>query len=265
VLFRSCRDVISKSAGRSAPTWMAMQYRYMPPVRRLLEEITKGSAGSPQMMAIREHRFPFLKKIGDWNRFNIRTGGTLVEKCCHYWDLMRLALQSDPVRVFASAATDVNHLDEKYDGKTPDIIDNAFVIVEFENGTRGMLDLCMFSEGAHWQEVITLTGSKARLDASMPGPSRFTSDGKERLSQFSISDRASKEVTFEDIVIDEEIMRAGDHNGSTYFQHEKFLKILQTGAGEPEVTLEDGLWAVRVGEAAEISARTGQSVLLANI
>lgn len=262
---KNCRDVISKSANRSAPTWMAMQYRYMPPVRRLLEEAAKGSAGSAQMMAIREHRLPFLHKIGDWNRFNIRTGGTLVEKCCHYWDLMRCALKSDPVRVFASAAIDVNHLDEKYEGKIPDIIDNAYVIVEFENGTRGMLDLCMFGEGSHWQEVIALTGSKARLDACMPGPSRFTSDGKERLSQFSISDRASKEVTCEDIIIDEKIMKAGDHNGSTYFQHEKFLKILQSGTGEPEVTLEDGLWAVRVGEAAELSAQSGQSVLLADI
>lgn len=262
---KDCRDVISIASNRTAPIWMAMQYRYMPSVARLLEEIAKGTAGPAQMMAIREHRLPFLPKIGDWNRFNIRTGGTLVEKCCHYWDLMRHALQSDPVRVFASAAMDINHLNERYDGKQPDIIDNAFVIVEFENGTRGMLDLCMFGDGAKWQEIISVTGPKARLDALMPGPSRFTEDGKERLSQFSISDRATKYVTSEDILIDEEIMRAGDHNGSTYFQHEKFLKILQTGVGEPEVTLEDGLWAVLVGEAAEHSAQTGQSVLLADI
>ena len=38
---------------------------------------------------------------------------------------MRLVIQSEPVKVYASGNQDVNHLDEKYDGKTPDIIDNA--------------------------------------------------------------------------------------------------------------------------------------------
>jgi myo-inositol 2-dehydrogenase / D-chiro-inositol 1-dehydrogenase len=54
------------------------------------------------MLTIREHRFPFLEKVGDWNRFNRNTGGTLVEKCCHFFDLMRLILRDDPVRVMAS-------------------------------------------------------------------------------------------------------------------------------------------------------------------
>jgi myo-inositol 2-dehydrogenase/D-chiro-inositol 1-dehydrogenase len=52
-----------------------------------------GSAtGGIRMLTIREHRFPFLPKVGDWNRFNRNTGGTLVEKCCHFFDLMRLIL-----------------------------------------------------------------------------------------------------------------------------------------------------------------------------
>ena len=146
-----CREIITKSQTRTAPIWVAMEYRYMPPMQRLIAEVTRGTAGNLRMMAIREHRFPFLEKIGDWNRFNRRTGGTLVEKCCHFWDLMRLILASDPVRVYASAAADANHRDERYNGETPDIIDKAFVIVDFENGARGMLDLCMFAEGSHWQ------------------------------------------------------------------------------------------------------------------
>jgi myo-inositol 2-dehydrogenase / D-chiro-inositol 1-dehydrogenase len=122
-----CRDVIARTTGRTAPIWVAMEYRYMPPVQRLLAEARNNTAGPISMIAIREHRFPFLPKVGDWNRFNARTGGTLVEKCCHFWDLMRLVLQSDPVRVFASAGMNSNHLDERYDGRRPDIIDNAFV------------------------------------------------------------------------------------------------------------------------------------------
>lgn len=65
------------------------------------------------MVSIREHRFPFLKKVGDWNRFASRTGGTLVEKCCHFFDLMaRILKPRKPLRVFATGAQDVNHKTE---------------------------------------------------------------------------------------------------------------------------------------------------------
>lgn len=55
--------------------------------------------------------------MNNWNRFNANTGGTLVEKCCHFFDLMRLFAGANPVRVMASGAIDVNHRDELYDGK----------------------------------------------------------------------------------------------------------------------------------------------------
>jgi len=255
-----CREVIAKAEGRSAPIWVAMEYRFMPPVQRLLAELRRGTAGPPRMMSIREHRFPFLEKVGDWNRFNARTGGTLVEKCCHFWDLMRLTLQSDPVRVYASGAADVNHQGERYGGRTPDIIDNAFVTVDFANGARGMLDLCMFAEGSCWQEVISVTGPKARVDAKVPGPARFAPDGKDRAAVIEISDRASKRTIRENVEVDETVLMAGDHHGSTFYQHQRFRDLVLAGRGAPEVSLRDGLWSVMVGEAAEHSARTGQAI-----
>lgn len=255
-----CREIVSLQNRRSAPLWVAMEYRYMPPVQRLMAEIEAGTTGQPVMMAIREHRFPFLEKVGDWNRFSRRTGGTLVEKCCHFWDLMRLVLKSDPVRVYASAAMDVNHRNERYQGEMPDIIDNAFVIIDFANGARGMLDLCMFAEGSYWQEVVSVTGPDARVDACVPGPARFTPDGKERSSRIVISDRASKSETAEDIHVDQTILGAGDHHGSTFYQHQKFADMVRSGANSPEVSAKDALWSVVIGAAAEESARTGTAI-----
>ena len=256
-----CRDIMRRAESRNAPVWVAMEYRYMPPVQRLLDAVGGGEIGTPRMLAIREHRFPFLPKVRDWNRFNARTGGTMVEKCCHFWDLMRLVLQRDPVRVFASAGADVNHRDERYDGQTPDIIDNAFVVVDFAGGTRGMLDLCMFAEGSRWQEVVSVTGDLARADAFVPGAARFAPDGKHNAAEFSLSRRADKVVVCEQVAVDETILRAGDHHGSTYFQHLKFRDMLRDG-GAPEVSLHDGLWSVLIGEAAEQSARRGEAVSL---
>ena len=90
-----------------------MEYRYMPPVKHFINEVHKNIIGKIKMLSIREHRFPFLNKVDDWNRFSTNTGGTLVEKCCHFFDLMRLVIQSEPVKVYASGNQDVNHLNEK--------------------------------------------------------------------------------------------------------------------------------------------------------
>lgn len=40
-----------------------------------------------------------------------------MEKCCHFFDLMRLFAGANPIRLMASGAIDVNHKDEIYDGK----------------------------------------------------------------------------------------------------------------------------------------------------
>lgn len=253
-----CAALMRHAEGR-APVWVAMEYRYMPPVARLIEALRKGRAGVPRMVAIREHRFPFLPKVGDWNRFNARTGGTLVEKCCHFFDLMRLLLGHDPVRVYATGGADVNHRDERYEAGVPDILDNAFVCVDFEGGTRAMLDLCMFAEGAEWQEQVSVAGDIARLEARVPGPARFSPDGQERHSEFVIETRAEKRPRREIVEVDERILRAGDHHGSTFYQHERFLAMIREG-GMPEVGLADGYWSVLVGEAAEQSVRSGEPV-----
>ena len=156
-----------------APVWVAMEYRYMPPVAALIDQ-AEDVTGGIKMLTIREHRFPFLPKVGDWNRFNQNSGGTLVEKCCHFFDLMRLILKSDPIRVMASAGQEVNHLDEVYEGRRSDIWDCGYVIVDFASGARAMLELSMFAEGSEYQEEIHAVGPKGKIACNVPGPARFS-------------------------------------------------------------------------------------------
>ena len=140
----------------------------MPPAAAFIARVHRGDVGRPVMLAMREHRFPFLPKVGDWNRRAANTGGTMVEKCCHYFDPMRLILRPEPRRVFCPGAMDVNHKGEPYGHHVPDIIDNSFTVVEFEGGARAMLDLCMFADGAENEEVFSVTGDRARLDVAVP-------------------------------------------------------------------------------------------------
>ena len=68
----------------------------MPAAAELVRLVHAGAVGRPRMVAMREHRFPFLDKVGNWNRFSANTGGTLVEKTCHFFDLMNLILRRAP-------------------------------------------------------------------------------------------------------------------------------------------------------------------------
>jgi len=238
----ACDQVIAAAAGRKAPVWVAMEYRYMPPVTRLIEEVRQGTIGRLRMLAIREHRFPFLSKVGDWNRFAAKSGGTMVEKCCHFFDLMRLITGSEPTRLMASGGQDVNHLDESYDGRRPDIIDNAYVIVDFASGARAMLDLCMFAEASRDQEEIAAVGERGKVECGTPS------------SRLTIGRRQPLELSSEIVQVDAALLAAGQHHGSTFYQHQRFAACIRNGS-PPEVGLEDGRQAVRMGVAAERSIR----------
>lgn len=236
--------------------WTAMEYRYMPPAAEFIRQVHSGRIGNLKMLSIREHRFPFLVKVNDWNRFSANTGGTMVEKCCHFFDLMRLIVRSEAVRVYCSGAMDVNHLDERYDGKRPDIIDNSFTTVDFANGVRAMLDLSMFADGAENQEEITATGDQARLDVLIPS------------GEIVFSPRTGfsnpKRVERSHVEVDETALKAGSHHGSTFYEHQNFNRAIREGL-PAEVTARDGLMAVAIGVAAEISAREKRVVEMSEL
>lgn len=165
-----CRKAIKLSRAHGGLIRVGLEYSYMPPVARLIRDCRAGVVGSPRMAAIREHRFPFLRKVRNWNRFNANTGGTLVEKCCHFFDLFnRILAPARPATVYASGGQSVNHLDEE----GCDILDNAFVTITYcdvqgRTVSRACLDLCMFAEASHSQEEVSVVGDGGKLEAFLP-------------------------------------------------------------------------------------------------
>ncbi|QMW24172.1 Gfo/Idh/MocA family protein [Sandaracinobacteroides saxicola] len=250
------RWIATQAKSRKKLFWTAMEYRFMPPVAEFIREVHEGRVGRLRMLSIREHRFPFLVKVNDWNRFSANTGGTMVEKCCHFFDLMRHIVKSEPTRVYCSGAMDVNHVGERYEAGIPDIIDNSYTIVDFANGVRAMLDLCMFADGAEEQEELTAVGGKARLDVGIPS-GRLTYSPRTGFMNPKAVERSI-------VPVPEAALKAGSHHGSTWFQHQAFAHAAATG--HPAlVGAEDGLRAVAMGQAAEISAREGRAVNISEL
>ena len=87
------KELVESADQHPGIVWIGLEYRYMSPITATLQHL--DAIGNIRMCAIREHRFPFLNKVDNWNRFNRNTGGTLVEKCCHFFDLMTQIIPSN--------------------------------------------------------------------------------------------------------------------------------------------------------------------------
>ena len=268
-----CVDVaqlVTKHYVKSKYMFMVgMEYRWMPPIAKLVKCVDDGTLGATKMVSIREHRFPFLHKVGYWNRFNKWTGGTLVEKACHFFDLMRRLVVSnevDVLSVYACGGGGVNHRDEDYDGQQPDILDFAHVIVSFSNGCTAALDLCMFAEDMQ-TEYVAVVGTKGKVEAKCPE------------CQFRLTTRSAKSITpgrtppldsernppvVEHVHPDAKIAAAGFHEGATFFELSAFVAAALNGDAPP-VSVRDGLMAVAMGVAAHTSLAEKRCVPLSDV
>ena len=255
----SCRRVIEAADGRRGLVWVGLEYRYMAPFARLIEEVAAGAAGRVRMVSLREHRFPFLDKVGDWNRFAANTGGTLVEKCCHFFDLMNQVMPGRPERVYASGGQMVNHLDESYGGRTPDILDSAYVVVDYDDGARALVDLCMFADASHDQQEFAVMGDAGKIEALVPsGVVRIGLRGTHGIGDVdtvSVPNTAPYE---------------GLHHGSSYVEHRHFLDAVRSLDDEgrrksSQASLSAGLLSVAMGVAGNRSITTGAPVRLADV
>ncbi|HUG21103.1 Gfo/Idh/MocA family protein [Piscinibacter sp.] len=258
-------ELVERAGGRKGIVWVAQEYRYMPPVAEMIRIAHEGGVGRLHQVAIREHREPFYPKVGDWNRFSANTGGTLVEKCCHYFNLMDHILREKPVRVFASGGQRVNHLDEEYGGRRPDILDSAYVIVEYGSGARAMLDLCMFAENSTDNEHVVVVGDAGKLESLLPSLTLRHGRREDwgRREVWGQPSGTGKGVSVRR-VWDTNIKYPGQHFGASYIEHQHFADAIRRGA-PPEITLEEGLSSVATGLAAHRSIDTGLPVEMSDM
>ena len=79
------------------------------------------------------------------------------------------------------------------------------------------------------------------------------------MPQLILSPREPKGPKTLTVPVDPKLLEAGDHNGSTFYQHERFARVLR-GEQSVEVSLQDGLKAVLIGLAAHRSIETGKAI-----
>lgn len=136
-----CYRVLELAERSNRILMIGHELRYSPYFQKIKDLVSAGDIGRPRMVWTREFRGPFQKKSGDWIQDDRKSGGCLVDKNCHHFDLMNWWVDSRPKRVAAFGGCAVNRVIEG----NHQINDHATVSFEYENGVRGTLDLCMFA------------------------------------------------------------------------------------------------------------------------
>jgi predicted dehydrogenase len=113
--------------------------------------IEEGRFGNVMMAYCKEYRDNFSNL---WFFDEKKSGGALLDKNCHHFDLFNRFINSPPKSVFAQGGKhvvksghEIQCAYSKHQGeiiKDPSIVDHANVLIEFENGAKGNLGLCMY-------------------------------------------------------------------------------------------------------------------------
>ncbi len=248
------RRILEIAADYPSFIQVGLQYRYKAPyVEARHEALERGTVGDIKTISMSEYRPPFLDKVEQWNKFAEYSGGTLVEKCCHYFDLMNLFAGALPVRVYASSGQAVNFRDFEREGRASDIDDHGFVVIDYENGVRGNFTLNMFSP--HFYEELVICGDRGRLVASETFDFLTDDVARSRIAIQLGEEGPSRETA---VGYAKPIEQSG-HHGATFFEHLAFLDRLD-GKETNAATPIEGLWSIIVASAAQESSDTGAPV-----
>ena len=253
---RDAHEITQIADAHPAVFQIGLQYRYKPIyVEAIHAALERKAIGEIKTITILEHRVPFLDKVRQWNKFSQYSGGTLVEKCCHYFDLMNLFAGARPVSVYAVGSQAVNFIGFEYAGEKSDILDNAFVIVTYANGVRANFNLCMFSP--MFYEELVLCGDEGRLKAFENED--FLPDARPSTHLEILC--ADHRPTVVSQPCYPALIQASGHYGATYFEHVNFINNIEGKETRTASALE-GFWSVVVGAAAEASVKAGRPVLV---
>ena len=233
-----CDRIVEAASKAKSFFYVGLQLRAMPIMRYAHDLVRDGAIGPVRMMAYRELRGPFRPKVDDWHADRAKSGGALVEKNCHHFDLFNWFAHSRATRVLASGARVIPPGESDQPG---DLLDNAWTLVDYENDIRACLQICFFCPvSLHEFELI---GEAGRIAASR--------------SEVSLYRKGS-----EDTVEVKSFARGDTHGDWAGWLDFMDCRAKAKGTDESLRRAEQGRESVRIAWAAQDSIASGHPVLL---
>lgn len=236
-----CDDIIAAAEKAKKVLQIGHEMRFQRLYKKVKAMIDAGDIGEPHLLWCREFRGPM--RLG-WRSSEAKTGGTLLEKNCHHFDLFNWLIGRKPLRVMAQGGRNVL-LDRE-------VLDNAQVLVEYEGGKRATLELCLFAPYGGDCE-IGIAGDKGRIDTKNQALSLVH-------HRFDLPDRTEMRVA--DAPEDANFIDgAGRVDRGIRGQLEAFVHSCRTGT-RPMNDGPSARLSVAICLAAQESIRTGQAVTI---
>lgn len=239
---RQCDEINECAATSGKVLQVGHEMRFQALYEEMKARIERGDVGALQLMWCREFRGPMRP---GWRSKESLTGGTILEKNVHHIDLFHWMIPGKAVRVSAHGGTNV--LSDR------EVLDNAQVLIEFEEGRRATLELCLFAPSGGECE-IGVCGDEGRIDT--------------RNQALELTYHSFNEGTSETKVVEDDDTAANFTDGSGRVDRgigpelEHFFECIRTGK-KPLNDGESAREAVAVCLAAQESIRRKESVTMA--
>lgn len=219
------------AAATDRVTMIGLQNRYSPLYTRGAELVAAGAIGRPRMLWVKEYRIPFLPKREGWIMTRAGTGGSLLVKCIHFFDLFLWYAGAPATRVMTSGASGVVPKQET--------LDHAWVLVDHANGVRACLGMVLFAPQGERVE-IELIGEQGRIALSVED------------QMLTLETGAGVDV--------EQVMSTGEHfHPGSRLAIDDFVRCC-LGGGKPRAEVGVGVEAALLALAAEQSAAEGRPI-----
>lgn len=233
-------EIIDATEATNALYYVAFNLRSSPYYTQIKAMIDDGAIGDLGMITCIESRGHFH---APYSFSKDRSGGTLLDKNCHDFDLFSWFADADPDRVFALGGQHVFDVDT-------DVNDHTTMVVEFEDGTKGTLDLCMYAPFKQRTRLYEFRGREGLLRT----PDREPGAESERIQETIDLHRHDSRSRFR-----AKTPNYGGHGGADIVQTTRFVRCLQ-GRAEPPATVYDAKRADAMALAGEAAIETGEVV-----
>ncbi|MHC4166835.1 MAG: Gfo/Idh/MocA family protein [Planctomycetota bacterium] len=250
-----CDEIIAAADRSGRFLQVGLVYRYSPLYRKMKQLVESGEIGPVHMMWCKELLGSFY---GQWRFKKALSGGAIVEKNCHHFDIFNWMIGAHPRKVCAFGGQNVikpghtveitiMETGEKNIVTDSEVIDNAFVIVEYENGARAELTLCFFSPFGNDLEIGAV-GEKGKLESWVK---------QHRIHLWKNAEEGRMEV----IEPESDVTQYGVFHSGAYLQHVDFADCILNGS-PPFCSGEIGRESIVIALAAEKSIREERVVYI---
>jgi predicted dehydrogenase len=233
--------------------YIGFQKRLSPTTVKMHELAASGAIGPIQFVSANlfrgdwnaqswKYTDPKTGVATNWRYLTFTEGSALLEDGIHEMDALNWIVNAKVARIMASGGNNVY--------KPRETIDNAAIVIEYENGSRLSFDFCLFgaNSGPTGRRMVFIGSDGIMQPETGKVSIRPRSGGG--VKYVEVKDNTPKEAT------------AGAVGGSaqdneTWQQYLAFAHSVRTGE-PPAVTAQDGKTAIKIMLLAEKSLRTGR-------